>query len=525
MVAQLARKKKRRPSGGMDPVLLSLLLAGEDEEDFLPTYLPNLALWLDDGLGAKTGGAGQFTAANSESLSVADNASQTPVGSFELITWVYLDSKPGTDMEVVTKFVSAGNQRSYRLYLHGSNDRWQFSCSDDGTANASHFLDVQAAAGAGPSLSTWYMLSAGLNVSDGTIGISVDAGTRSTGNLAIAAPHNGTAPLEFGSVQAGTANFFNGRQTRAALFNAALTAAERTWLCNGGAGRTCEEFGNASNDGARLLSILVSYWKMGEVSGTRADSQGSNNLTDNNTVTWAAGPSEIPAYDAAIIRRLDDRSASNIDPLLVSATSAPTFQSGEINGKPVIRYDGTDDVLKVSSMPAAINTAAGSIYVLFKMAALPATTLSVLLGSADEASTIRYFLINIRKLTTDAYLAISQRNNDTDDTVRGSTDLVGLTGYHLAEFHSSGTAWEIVLDGAAESLTVVSGSNGGDWFSDSSALDNFVLGGRHDSSGIVSLFNGDMADPLIFAANHAEPQRKSMRRWFKRAYNLTGVTV
>lgn len=34
---------------------------------------------------------------------------------------------------------------------------------------------------------------------------------------------------------------------------------------------------------------LVSYWKMDETSGTRYDSHGSNDLTDNNTVSYATG--------------------------------------------------------------------------------------------------------------------------------------------------------------------------------------------------------------------------------------------
>lgn len=38
-----------------------------------------------------------------------------------------------------------------------------------------------------------------------------------------------------------------------------------------------------------LLTNLISYWKLDEASGARADSHGSNNLTDNNTVGSAAG--------------------------------------------------------------------------------------------------------------------------------------------------------------------------------------------------------------------------------------------
>lgn len=38
-----------------------------------------------------------------------------------------------------------------------------------------------------------------------------------------------------------------------------------------------------------LLTGLIAFWKLGEASGTRSDSVGSNHLADNNTVTQAAG--------------------------------------------------------------------------------------------------------------------------------------------------------------------------------------------------------------------------------------------
>lgn len=38
-----------------------------------------------------------------------------------------------------------------------------------------------------------------------------------------------------------------------------------------------------------LKTSLISYWKLEEASGNRADSHGSNTLTDNNTVTQATG--------------------------------------------------------------------------------------------------------------------------------------------------------------------------------------------------------------------------------------------
>jgi hypothetical protein len=40
---------------------------------------------------------------------------------------------------------------------------------------------------------------------------------------------------------------------------------------------------------AQLTTSLTSFWELGEASGTRSDSHGTNHLTDNNTVTQAVG--------------------------------------------------------------------------------------------------------------------------------------------------------------------------------------------------------------------------------------------
>ncbi len=48
-----------------------------------------------------------------------------------------------------------------------------------------------------------------------------------------------------------------------------------------------------------LIDGLISHWSLDEASGTRADSHGTNDLTDNNTVTSAAGKIGVAASFAA----------------------------------------------------------------------------------------------------------------------------------------------------------------------------------------------------------------------------------
>lgn len=83
-------------------------------------------------------------------------------------------------------------------------------------------------------------------------------------------------------------------------------------------------FGRRSSRGVRagsggaaastLLDSLVSWWSLDEASGTRVDSHGSNDLTDNNTVGQAAGKvgsaASFVAANSEYLSRADNASLS-----------------------------------------------------------------------------------------------------------------------------------------------------------------------------------------------------------------------
>lgn len=66
---------------------------------------------------------------------------------------------------------------------------------------------------------------------------------------------------------------------------------------------------------ADLLTDLKAHWKLNEASGTRVDSEGSNDLTDNNTVTQATGK----IGDAADFEDANEESLSIADNADLSA--------------------------------------------------------------------------------------------------------------------------------------------------------------------------------------------------------------
>jgi len=84
-------------------------------------------------------------------------------------------------------------------------------------------------------------------------------------------------------------SYFNGTVDEVAVYNTALSAST-----------IASHYAAASGDDNPGTTNLVNDWSMDETSGTRADSHGSADLTDNNTVTSATGViSNAASFDPA----------------------------------------------------------------------------------------------------------------------------------------------------------------------------------------------------------------------------------
>lgn len=95
-----------------------------------------------------------------------------------------------------------------------------------------------------------------------------------------------------------------------------------------------------------------------------------------------------------------------------------------------------------------------------------------LFTSSDEGSTSYWLVVRI---DTSGKVRVSQRNNDTTDNVT-STNVIVSGSYYYGYVKSDGTSYEINLDGSIETPIVVSGTNSGDWYADTSNRDNLVMG-------------------------------------------------
>ena len=207
-----------------------------------PTHIEGCKLWLDASVGGnvKSGNSAQFTAANSEYLSIADNAALS-MGDidFTIAGWFYFDSFPsaGNNMALVGKWGLGDNE--YVIHLNNAAGVITLRFVTRNTANT---VSTSAISSVTPSTATWYFVAVYHNATTNLIGISINDGafvtTATTGGVRDAAN-----TFEIGRFDA--TYFLDGRAHDVIIAKQIYTAAEITFLYNSGNGRPFVNLGIA----------------------------------------------------------------------------------------------------------------------------------------------------------------------------------------------------------------------------------------------------------------------------------------
>lgn len=199
----------------------------------------------------KISNAGQFTLANSEHLSRADNISlSTGDIDFTIAGWVYLDTKPG-EMGLFGKYTIGGNQREYLVSYESGGDRFRFYISNNGTATTT----IDANNLGSPSTGTWYYIVAWHDATANTINIQVNNGTvNSTAHTTGA--FDSSSSFNIGAI-GDPLLYHNGRVDEVGFWKKVLTSDERTQLYNGGSGLAYSSFTSAGGGGGAFLFNFI----------------------------------------------------------------------------------------------------------------------------------------------------------------------------------------------------------------------------------------------------------------------------
>lgn len=213
----------------------------------------------------------EFVKARTEYLSIIDNPSiSTGDIDYTLATWVNFDAIP---IGYIAAKDDAGANGEWGLHTHTATNRVYFNVWNGGaTVGTVNCITFGAL-----STGQWYFVVAQHDATGNTVGISINGGTFDTSATTNVTIDTGD-PFTIGGRGPLGISGFDGRIAYFGFWKRKLSAGDTTALYNSG-----PTILYADLSAAQKVN-LEAWWDLEEGSGTRVDSHGSNDLTDNNTV-------------------------------------------------------------------------------------------------------------------------------------------------------------------------------------------------------------------------------------------------
>ena len=229
------------------------------------------------------GTVADFTAASSESLYFSPSSPGVipSTGDWSLSIW-YKDT--GVDYAGIVGDTTAANT-GFQLFSRNNNTVDLYV----GYTSGEKILNAASVTGG------WHNAIFSYNDTTKLVSLVVDNGTPVTDTLG--ADYNPVTAQRFKIGNSSRGAAYDGLVGRGGVWSRVLSAGDITSIFNAGKGKTYAELTTAEKVG------LVSYWDLDEASGNRADSHGSNTLTDDNTVGSATNsyPANLPGRVASFV--------------------------------------------------------------------------------------------------------------------------------------------------------------------------------------------------------------------------------
>lgn len=151
-----------------------------------------------------------------------------------------------------------------------------------------------------------------------------------------------------------------------------------------------------------------------------------------------------------------------------TSTLRPLYRAtSNLGSQPAVEFDGIDD--RMTLVTAPLTNTAGTIIIVGRFDAIGTDQYY---ASADTSVTTRF--MRFGSITPNACAQIRQRNADTADNLFGNTVLVANTKYVLM-YGSTGTAYKMEVNGVAQTFTINTGADNGDWYGDTTRT-NMTVG-------------------------------------------------
>jgi hypothetical protein len=224
--------------------------------------------------------------------------------------------------------------------------------------------------------------------------------------------------------------------------------------------------------------------------------------------------------DGAAVTSWSDSSGLGNDAAQATGTKQPSYQTNEVNGLPVVQFDGNSDDLAITNANAlsVLNAASGlTVFTVCAPSTVNANTRQLINWSTDGATNTNRFKYG-QRLTGSGVWALSSRilNADTQINNEGSAT---STGYHIlgAIMDYSANSATMRLDGAVDATGAAGTAAGTTTAANSLAL---TIGSRAD--GAAEFWLGNIAEIITYDRTLTGGEIATIESYLTTKYALAG---
>lgn len=212
--------------------------------------------------------------------------------------------------------------------------------------------------------------------------------------------------------------------------------------------------------------------------------------------------------DGDAVGTLADQQNSN-DLTQSTSSKKPTYRDNgtdNINGLPVIEFDGSDDELNAGLFTTSTT---GEVIAVFRTVTLDVE--DTLLAFTDKSAGDSHVRLLVQDSDTNNHIGVKQIDGGTVNQIEGDTS-IGDSEVRLTSHASDGTDWRLFVDGTEQTESAIAGSDSGAWAGDVTNGDAVSVGAvlLDSDAGFVAM---ELAELLIYEKELSSTERTQDYDW------------
>jgi hypothetical protein len=229
--------------------------------------------------------------------------------------------------------------------------------------------------------------------------------------------------------------------------------------------------GNGTVDDVRIYNVALTPTQVAELY-TLTESQEVTGATAIAQWRFNDGPASQTASDGEPVAAWESIDSNRHVFRQTNILKRPKWIQNGLNGKPVVRFDGVDDLLE--TLTGVLSGESGTVVGYYKLTATP-NAYQYWFSQANAATADQFMGLISRGDAASTKAGLGHRTGATTAQYAGNT--VISSGVALcAVWDSTGTTYSMRINGVLQTLTFVSGSNSGNWWSDFTGATRTVIG-------------------------------------------------